>query len=78
MKNYDARLQELRAQIAEKKRLEKLQNALRNQKSILQQSLLAREKELAAEQADVEALEKFSLAAVFYRITGKSSPLSMR
>ena len=71
MKNYDARLQELRTQIAEKKRLEKLQNALRNQKSILQQSLLAREKELAAEQADVEALEKFSLAAVFYRITGK-------
>lgn len=71
MKDYDAQLQELRTQIAEKKRLEKLQDELRRQKNILQQSLLAREQEMAAEQADVEALKNFSLAAIFYRITGK-------
>lgn len=71
MKDYDARLQELRAQIAEKKRLEKLQSELRRQKKILQQSLQAREKELTAERANVDELERFSLAAVYYRITGR-------
>ena len=71
MKLYDEQLQKLQERIARKRQLEAQVSELRTQHS----TLSARVQELEAikmqEQADVDKLERRSLAAFFYHVIGK-------
>lgn len=71
MNRYDTEIERLQEQVARKHKLEAMLNSLKAR----QQELTEKERELNAlrvkEQADVDRLERGSLAAFFYTVVGK-------
>lgn len=71
MNYYDDQLKELMEQCARKRRLEAVQKELTAQRDQYAAQTDALKKLFQEEQADVDRLEGRSLAAFFYRVTGK-------
>lgn len=71
MAYYDEQLQELQQQIGRKNRLDSILKELDRQRKELEEKTRELESVMYSEQADVEQLERRSLASFFYNVVGK-------
>ncbi len=71
--NYNEQLQQLREKVSQKQNLEAKLRELRSQREKLDDRVRELKKIMWDEQADVERLERVSLASVFYAMVGKKT-----
>ncbi|MBQ7796027.1 MAG: hypothetical protein IJ374_05650 [Lachnospiraceae bacterium] len=75
MKHLNDQLRELREQVAEKAHLESVRRSLYDQQRELERKVRELNQLRSSENADVEKLEGFSLAALYYLVTGKKEEM---
>lgn len=73
--NYNEQLQQLQEKVSQKKSLEAKLKELQSQRSELDSKVRELKKIMWDEQADVDRLERTSLASVFYAIIGKKEDM---
>lgn len=71
MENYNERLEQLREQMARRRRLSAEVSTLEDRRASLAQRVQQLKEETYKEQLDVDQLENFSAAKLFYQIVGK-------
>lgn len=71
MENYNERLEQLREQMARRRRLSAEVSTLEDRRASLAQRVRQLKEETYKEQLDVDQLENFSAAKLFYQIVGK-------
>ena len=71
MENYNERLEQLREKMARRRRLNAEVSALEERRASLAQRVQQLKEETYKEQLDVDQLENFSAAKLFYQIVGK-------
>ena len=71
MENYNERLEQLREKMARRRRLNAEVSTLEERRASLAQRVQQLKEETYKEQLDVDQLENFSAAKLFYQIVGK-------
>ena len=73
MEEFDRKLRLFQEQMAQKNQLEARRRSLQKQRGPLEEKERDLRRRLYAEQADVDRLNRRSLAALFYAVTGQKA-----